>query len=354
MEPFLNLPDERRRALCEEARTRLGLASVSIEKDFWVCWTLRELFGLPGWGPHLTFKGGTSLSKAWDLIDRFSEDIDIVIDRDFLGFGGEASPEAAPSKKQRKARLEALKAECQRRIHAELLPTLEARFRQVLPAGLVWSLAPATADEDPDRQTLLFQFPSVLATASDYVRPVVKIEMGARSDTEPAESPVIRPYLADAFPALLGPSDVHVRALAPERTFWEKAMLLHEETYRPAGKARKARLARHYYDLWCLITKGVAAKAVATPGLFERVAAHREVFFNWSWMDYTTLHPGRLRLVPLEAQLPEWRHDYDSMSREMFVGDVPAFDEILRVVGEFERGFNALEPVTCVSEQRSV
>jgi hypothetical protein len=69
-------------------------------------------------------------------------------------------------------------------------------------------------------------------------------------------------------------------------------MLLHEETYRPAGKVHRARLARHYYDLWCLITKGVAARAVASPGLFERVAAHREVFFNWSWMDYSTLRPG--------------------------------------------------------------
>jgi hypothetical protein len=340
MDLFLNLPDERRRTLCEEAKARLGLAPANVEKDFWVCWTLRELFGLPEWGAHLTFKGGTSLSKAWNLIDRFSEDIDIVIDRDFLGFGGEMSPEAAPSRKQRRTRLEALKAECQKRIHADLLPALGARFQKALPVGLVWSLTPATADEDPDQQTLLFQYPSVLATVSGYVRPVVKIEMGARSDTEPAESPAIRPYLADAFPALLGPSDVQVRALAPERTFWEKAMLLHEETHRPAGKARKARLARHYHDLWCLITKGVAARAVAMPGLFERVAAHREVFFNWSWMDYSTLRPGKLRLLPLEAQLSEWRHDYDSMGREMFVGDVPAFDEILRVVGEFERGFN--------------
>jgi hypothetical protein len=289
---FIRLSAEDRRAACEEAQRRSGLRAVNIEKDFWVCWTLRELFSLSGWGAHLTFKGGTSLSKAWDLIARFSEDIDIVIDRDFLGFGGDESPEAAASRKQRKARLEALKAECQKRIRDELLPALETRFRQILPTGLVWSLVPAAADEDPDRQTLLFEYPSVLATVSGYVRPVVKIEMGARSDTEPAQDPVIRPYLADVFPALMGPSNVQVRALAPERTFWEKAMLLHEETYRPAGKVHRARLARHYYDLWCLITKGVAARAVASPGLFERVAAHREVFFNWSWMDYSTLRPG--------------------------------------------------------------
>lgn len=341
MDAFVNLTDDRRRVLCVEAQARLGLPSVSIEKDFWVCWTLRELFGLPGWGTYLTFKGGTSLSKAWDLIARFSEDIDIVIDREYLGFGGSASPEAAPSKKQRRTRLDQLKAACQKQIHADVKPALQSRLAQILSGSLSWSLVAAPADEDPDQQTLLFQYPSVVEKGSAYVRPVVKIEMGARSDTEPSETPVIKPYLAEAFPTILGPSEVRVRALAPERTFWEKCMLLHEETFRPQGKARKGRLARHYYDLWCLITKGVAERAVASAGLFARVAAHREVFFNWSWMDYSTLRPGKLRLVPLAAQLPEWRHDYDAMSHEMFIGEVPDFAEILRVVGDFEQRFNA-------------
>ncbi len=117
-------------------------------------------------------------------------------------------------------------------------------------------------------------------------------------------------------------------------------MLLHEEACRPFGKARKARLARHYYDLWCLITKGIAAKAVASPRLFERVAAHREIFFNWSWMDYSTLRPGHLRIVPPADQVHAWRQDYESMRREMFFGEVPGFDEIMDVVGTFERQFN--------------
>ena len=141
MNDFLSFPANRRRLLCEEGQQRLGLPPASIEKDFWVCWTLKELFGLPGWGEHLTFKGGTSLSKGWRLISRFSEDIDVVIDREHLGFGG-----ITLSAKQRKRLVKA----CSRRIEAELGPALENRFREAIPAGLEWGLSPADQEEDPD------------------------------------------------------------------------------------------------------------------------------------------------------------------------------------------------------------
>jgi predicted nucleotidyltransferase component of viral defense system len=101
MDSFLKQPVQRQRVIYEEAGRRLGLSAGSVEKDLWVCWTLRALFRLPASGPQLTFKGGTSLSKGWNLIDRFSEDIDIVINREFLGFGGADDPQDAPSNKQR-------------------------------------------------------------------------------------------------------------------------------------------------------------------------------------------------------------------------------------------------------------
>lgn len=146
MQSFAQLPPDRRLRFCNEAQATLGLHAVSVEKDYWVCWTLRELFQLPGWGAHLTFKGGTSLAKAWKLIERFSEDIDIVIERDFLGFDGVHGPEHAPSKKQQRLRLDALKAECRQRIQHSLKPALAARFKSLLPADAVWRL-----EEDPRR-----------------------------------------------------------------------------------------------------------------------------------------------------------------------------------------------------------
>lgn len=341
MNGFISLPANRRRSLCMESEARCGLPAATLEKDAWVCWTVRELFSLPEWGRNLTFKGGTSLSKGWNLIERFSEDIDIVIDKGFLGFGGEQSPEKAPSKKKLRTRLQAMKAEAQRRIHGELKPALEARFAGILSESENWRLESADVEEDPDGQTLLFLYPETLAGSETYIRPVVKIEMGARSDNEPMEEPTIRPYLFDAFPDVLGPCDFSVRALAPERTFWEKAMLLHEETYRPAEKRKlNARMARHYYDLWCLIMKGIAERAAEQEDVFARTAAHREIYFRWTWMDYSTLKRGQLRLRPRPDQEADWRRDYQAMQTAMFFGTVPDFDEILRVVGEFERRFN--------------
>ncbi len=335
MNQFLHLPAERLLTIFTEAQARLGLPAQSVEKDFWVCWTLRELTRLPKWGDHFTFKGGTSLSKAWKLIERLSEDIDLVLDRDFLGFGGDT----LSGKQQRR-----LKEECSRKIHEEIAPALNARFRELLPTGAAWSLDAASEDEDRDRQTLLFTYPSVFSVPSPYLRRVVKLEMGARSQTEPSETVQITPYVVDAIPGSIADAAFGVRTVVARRTFWDKALLLHEETYRPIDPEqtmRKVGLARHYYDLWRLIKLGIAQEALADASLFSRVVEHRKVFFRYSWMDYSTMAPGRLRLLPLAEQMAAWRQDYQAMRVAMFFGDVPAFDVILKDVGEFEARFNA-------------
>lgn len=331
MDSFIRKLGEEKALAFKEAEARLDIPARIVEKDFWVCWTLRELFALPGHGAHLTFKGGTSLSKGWKLIERFSEDIDVVIDRESLGFPGE---------RLSKNQLEKLKKACSARVVKELLPELRKHFTERLPKDAKWVLEVAGADEDRDMQTLLFHYPTEFPKAESYVRQAVKIEMGARSETEPAESPNIEPMIAGVFEKLIPDGSFPVRSVAPRRTFWEKAMLLHEETYRPEGKQRKARLSRHYYDLWCLITKGIAAEAVKDMALFERVAAHRRGFFRYSWMDYDTLMKGRLRIAPLPQQEAEWRSDYAAMRKEMFFSTPPVFDEVLKIVAQFEKEFN--------------
>lgn len=189
-----------------------------------------------------------------------------------------------------------------------------------------------------DRQTLLFEYPR--ASPDSYLRPVVKIELGARSDTEPTETPEIRPYLADLDETILGPSTFTVKTVAPERTFWEKAMLLHEERHRSGGVAPKSRLSRHYYDLFRLLGAGVGAKAAADLPLFERIAAHRTVYFSKAKEAQSTLKPGTLQLLPAAGVEAEWRRDYAAMSEVMFFGRPPTFDEILSKVAAFERSFN--------------
>lgn len=339
MKAILALSPQDRRLACLQVEDRMRLQAASVEKDFWVCWTLRELTMLPGIGEHLTFKGGTSLSKGWGLIERFSEDIDIVVDREMLGYGGDASPELAPSRNQRRKRLDELVGRCRGWVQGKLMPTLGERIAAVLGID-DWKLG---VDPDvADGQCLLFQYPGAFPPEeAGYVRPVVKIELGARSDDWPDEIREIRPYLSEHVPALAVDAAFGMATLLAERTFWEKAMLLHEETFRPEDKPRQGRMARHYYDLWCLITRGVGERAAENVELFDRVREHREVFFRQNWVDYDTLRPGMLRLLPADAQRDEWRRDYERMQGPMFFGDVPTFDELLRVVGTFEQRFNA-------------
>lgn len=332
MNPWFDLAKDRQQVLCEEAQARSGIGRVSVEKDFWVCWALRELFGLADWGPQFTFKGGTSLSKAWKLIDRFSEDLDVVIEREFLGFGGPTL-----SRKQ----LEKLRKACGDRIARDLLPAFRNRVTASMRAGDQWSIDLAPEDVDADRQTLLFRYPTVFPGASSYVVQIVKIEFGARSETEPAERPMIGPMLAEIAPDVLGPSTFAVHTVAARRTFWEKAMLLHEEDMK--SRPPKAGLSRHYYDLWCLIRKGIANQAVADSGLFDRVARHREVFFRQSRMDYSTLRKGSLKIAPRPELEGDWRRDYAAM-RERFFTDLRSSTRFWRVFVGLRRASTADEP----------
>ncbi len=283
MDAFLQLTPAERIDACIELYATMSLDPQSVEKDYWVCWTLRELFTLPGISGHLTFKGGTSLSKAWKLIQRFSEDIDLVVDKEHLGFGGQAAPDKAPSNKQRKARLEALMVAARHWVQQTLQPLLAARLRSALGSD-GWKLE--VDPHMPEGQCLLLHYPSAFAGQSGYVMPHVKIELGARSDDWPHEDRPILPYLAERFPQLVPDGPFPVRVLAAERTLWEKACLLHEETFRPADKPRGVRMARHYYDLWALLEAGVGERALKERALFARVAEHREIFFRHTWVDY--------------------------------------------------------------------
>jgi hypothetical protein len=339
MKSFPSHPSIERRRLCEAAGDRLGLHAASVEKDFWVCWSLQRLFSMGDFGPHLTFKGGTSLSKCWKLIQRFSEDIDVVIDRTFLGFSGSRSPEKASSGKRREKCLEDLKRATQTVIRTGLFPALQKDFKGVLPKELNWNLI--IDPDDRDEQTILFQYPTVFPPGG-YLRPVVKIELGARSDVDPTLRPEIRSYLDEGLPGESNGKGFFLRTVSPERTFWEKAMLLHEETYRDGGPVHKPRLARHYYDLSCLILAGIGERALSNAGLFSSVAAHRVLFFRKTKQAQETLRPGSLRLLPLRDRQIIWKRDYEAMRDAMFFGESPPFVEIMKVVGDFEKKFNRM------------
>jgi hypothetical protein len=338
MDAFAKLDPQERRIFFEGTAASRNMQGPIIEKDFWVCWTLKELFGLPTIGEHLIFKGGTSLSKVFKVIERFSEDIDISIDRSFLGFGGASEPEAGKSAKEKRRRIEALKVSCRQKIIEELLPTLNLVIKSKLRPGEKWSLRPD--DDDPDGQTLLFEYPtSFPVDSAGYVRRAVKIEMGARSDHWPCETKQVTPYVAEQFPKGFAQPTCAVKVLSVERTFWEKATILHAEFHRPADKAIPERYSRHYCDFYQLIRKGVSRSATASLNLLSRVAEHKSLFFKSSWLKCDTAVKGTLRVAPPEFRLPALREDYAKM-KQMFFGKPPVFDRIVALLRTWEAEFN--------------
>jgi hypothetical protein len=338
MDTVLQLTSKQRAELFESAALKTGMDAVILEKDFWVCWTLKELFRLPTIGEHLIFKGGTSLSKVFKIIERFSEDIDVSIDRTFLGFGGANEPEAGASNKEKQRRIEALKAACQKKIADELLPTLEAAIKSKVSRDDKWSLR--SDDEDPDKQTLLFDYPtSFPPDATGYIRRAVKIEMGARADHWPCETKTVTPYVAEQFPKGFQEASYAVKVLAVERTFWEKGTILHAEFHRPADKPMPERFSRHYGDFYELINKGVSKSATAKLELLARVAEHKNLFFKSSWAKYGEATKGTLRIAPPEQRLKALRDDYAKM-QQMFFGEQPEFDKIIALLKQWESDFN--------------
>lgn len=338
MDSVVQLSRRDRAELFQQTALQTGMDVTIVEKDFWVCWTLKELFRLPDIGTHLIFKGGTSLSKVFKVIERFSEDIDVSIDRGWLGFGGENEPEAGSSNKEKQRRIEALKSACQHRIARVLQPALENAIRTKVLAGDTWSLR--ADDEDPDQQTLLFEYPSSFtSSATGYIRRVVKIEMGARADHWPSETRTIVPYVAEQFPHGFQEPSCEVKVLSVERTFWEKATILHAEFHRPFDKPMPDRFSRHYCDFHELIRKGVGTSAIARPELLARVAQHKSLFFRTSWARYDEAVKGTLRTAPPEHRLKALRDDYSRML-QMFFGEPPGFDEIISLLTKWEFEFN--------------
>ncbi len=344
MDSVATLPAGERAELFQETANRRGVATQIIEKDFWVCLTLKQLFELPDIGKHLIFKGGTSLSKIFSAIERFSEDIDVSIDRDYLGFGGEDDPENVQGTRKRKRQIDALEEACIEKIQNHLLPMLHNSFTQVLGnhknhQGSLWELS---IDEDP--QVLLFTYPRDKSLSSaltiDYIRPIVKIEIGGRSDHWPAEEYPITPYAAEEFPNYFKKPIHYIKVLEAERTFWEKATILHAEYYRPETSATAERISRHYYDLHRLTQKPIAGKALERIDLLERVVEHKKIFYKLNRAHYDEVLEGSIHLIPNETQRVELKRDFDKM-RDMFFGEIPSFDEILETIAKLENDINS-------------
>ena len=340
---FLSLPPERRALAFGQAAANLAASSVMVEKDFWVCWLLGLLFADAELAPHVVFKGGTSLSKVYGVVDRFSEDIDLSLSPAFVG-ADEAAFEALASRTQRDAALARMQAQCGERCRDTVAPRLEAVISEQLgarPGGDAWlSYEDDTVARSP---VLWFHYPSAEPTEFAYLQRAVKLELGSLTDQRPTGQHFVRPWVADAFPAAFADWHCVVTALELPRTFWEKATILHAEYHRPAILPMPDRYARHYADMARLLQHPQAGVMLADHALCARVVAWKSRVFARQWARYDIALPGSFRLEPPTSRTADLARDYAQM-RPMFLTPPPAFDAVLEQLATAERALNGGEP----------
>ncbi len=318
----------------EAAAGQLGISLPIVEKDFWVVWMLERLFASVELKDHLTFKGGTSLSKVYGLIERFSEDVDVSIEKEFFGFEQDKDPEKVIGTNKQRAALKNLSAACADYVGTKLLSHLKTDIKNQLGSKKGWSIIVDPADN----QTLLFEYPT--QTVKDgYIKPIIKIEVGARSEHWPVHKQNIQSYAKDALKDKVTEPAVTVKVLDAERTFWEKATILHQYAHLPEEKKLPLRISRHYYDFFCLLSSPIRQKAEINAALLDRVAQHKSIYFASAWAHYETAKAGTLTLVPPERVLNELEKDYKQMN-EMFFGEVPEFEIIIAHIDKFMISFN--------------
>jgi len=346
MDEVARLSEQDRADLFAVAAEQRGLSRAVIEKDFWVCWMLGRVFALTRPPAEILFKGGTSLSKAYGAIDRFSEDIDLVLDREGLGFAGERDPATAPSRKKRQRLIKDLMAASRNAVVRDILPALEDAVAAALgtaPSPDTWQFL--LADDDAADQTILFIYPAAGSSRADapaYIRAEVRLEFGARGDHWPTEKKSIRPYAAEEVPSSFVAPTVEVQVLTAERTFWEKATILHMLAHQDPARPLGARQSRHYFDVYRLAGSEIGSRALADRALLSSVAEHKRVFFPAAWAMYENAAPGTLRLIPPRERLGELRDDYEQMG-EMIFAEPPGFETVIEALRVLESKINAVE-----------
>jgi len=326
MERIAASTEQERNDLFRETGARRNMSPAVVEKDFWVCWTLGRLFASEELASKIMFKGGTSLSKVFGLIERFSEDIDLILNWAELP---SKDPYAERSKSKQDAFNKRIVEESREYIAQHLLPEVRSLLGDLCEVSGV--------DDEPD--VIHVRYP--VGFSIEYLLPEILLEIGPLAQWTPNDSYAIQPYAAEAFPELFEHPRCRVQAVCAERTFWEKATILHHQAHRPEDKPVPLRCSRHYYDLARMAERDIRGASLGDLDLLRSVVEFKTRFYPQKWARYELAKPGTLQLIPPEHVLTEIRRDYEAM-QIMIYGEAPPLDEILGVLGDLEDEINAL------------
>jgi len=334
---YTELTTEQKFRVLNQVVQQTGYGHDIIEKDWWVTMTLKALFQT-SCQEFLSFKGGTSLSKGWHLIDRFSEDIDLSLHHSF--FGIESTTKSQREKLRKQSRLY---------IVNELSKELEERFTsmgildvKVVPVTMTDSAERKPIDSDKDPVALRIQYPTILSARSGYMLPYVKVEISCLSMNEPTESIELSSMIHSIYPSNDEDAVVTARTVRPTRTFLEKAFLLCEEFQKV--KPRIRRMTRHFYDMYKLAHTSFVDEALNDVDLYHRIVAHRETYYHVHYVDYTRLLPTNISFLPPESLLQDYKEDYQMMLSEyIYDPAAPSFEELMQFIKELQERFRKIQ-----------
>jgi nucleotidyltransferase AbiEii toxin of type IV toxin-antitoxin system len=328
MDRVAQLSNQEREELFNETAARLGMTAFIAEKDFWVCWTLKKIFQDEALSRLLMFKGGTSLSKVFNLIARFSEDIDLILDWNIVS--GDEDPLEDRSKTKQAALNKAINNEAVSYIADNLLDRLNQLIQPICECHI-----------DPkDGLVINVHYPAIFS--DDYMKSLVRLEIGPLASWLPYDRYSIKPYSSEAFPDVFDDSECAVSAIVAERTFWEKATILHHEAHRPVDSPQPRNYSRHYYDLAMMAKSDVKNKALSDLKILEAVVEFKKRFYGRGWANYDLAKPGSLKLIPEEHIMTVLRKDYAEMYQMIF-GEYPSFDDIMATLYQLEAEINEMD-----------
>mgnify|MGYP001308268089 CR=1 FL=1 len=331
IEEWLKLADQTKLRVFTETGADSGLMPFAIEKDWWVVHTIALIYKL-NCARSLVFKGGTSLSKGWRLIQRFSEDIDLALNREYLGFDGEL--ENAEIRRLRRRSFEYLTN--------TFAPGLQGKFLEYGFKDVTVKTQQAP-NHDQDPVIIEIYYPK-LTEKDTYLKPGVLVEIGSRSLIEPFTNRILTTMVAERYPVQpFSDNPITVPVVNPERTFLEKIFLLHEELHRPEAKKRIDGLSRHLYDIEVLSHTEFARKAFLSPQLYFTIVDHRRKFNRISGVDFNNHKPDKIMFVPSANYLSEWENDYNQMRESMIYGETLSFKELIKNLLTLQSQLNHLQ-----------
>jgi Nucleotidyl transferase AbiEii toxin, Type IV TA system len=304
----------------------VNISEAAIEKDFWVCWALHRIFSDTELSKQLLFKGGTSLSKCYGLIKRFSEDIDLILDWELLT---KEDPYLERSNTQQDRFNKKMEVDARAYVQSQLIGQFNDRMSDNC------TFQAATAAGKP--RSIMMSYPR--AFTSTYIKPEIELEIGPMSGMTPNSSVAIKPYCHAIVENVFGATELTVRAIEAKKTFWDKITILHTEAHRPEDKGQPVRYSRHYYDIYQMLNSEVVEEAMADLPLLAEVVAFKHKFYPQGWANYEGAKVGTFRLIPEQFRIDSLRADYAQM-KEMIFGDYPDFDSILQAVTAFQNRLN--------------